>query len=547
MIKESNLTTGLPKKTRSICPECKKIIEADIVEEKGKVVMKKTCNDHGEFKDVVWSDVDYYLWAEEFAMDGIGVRNPRITKDNPDCPADCGLCHAHKSHTVLANLDLTNRCNMSCPICFANANASGYVFEPDLETVVKMMEELRKEEPIPCHAIQFAGGEPTIYPHFLDVLRKGKELGFPQLQVATNGVTFAQDPQYVQDCMEAGLNTIYLQFDGFDDAMYKKVRGYPMVDIKMKALKNIRNTKGGKMSVCLVPTIVNTVNDHELGKIVQFAVDNIDIIHAVNIQPVSFAGRINKKELEEQRFTIPDMVDRVRKQFPILEQRDFFPVPAMTALSEIVAVLHEQPKVTFSSHPHCGVGTFLFIGPKGEVVPITQFVKVTKLLKEMKELAAKTEVKQQKGSIGYKIMKKAGKTKLGKKIVAGKILKKYIMKDKAPEWLDIESLLKPLFEEGDKGSLATFTWNALMIGGMHFQDSYNYDISRVMRCVIHYVVPDLRIIPFCAYNSGPCYREEVESTFSTPAKEWKEKNKGKTIVEPARILQELRKKSRENK
>jgi uncharacterized radical SAM superfamily Fe-S cluster-containing enzyme len=540
MIKDSDLETGLPKKTKSMCPECKKVIEADLLEEKGKVVMKKTCPEHGDFKDTVWSDAEYYLWAEQYATDGIGVVNPKITKENPDCPNDCGLCYAHKSHTVLANLDLTNRCNLTCPICFANANSSGFVCEPDFETIVKMMEELRNEEPIPCHAIQFAGGEPTIYPRFLDVLRKARELGFPQVQIATNGIRFAEDPKFVQDSMDAGLNTVYLQFDGFDDEMYKKVRGYPMVAIKRKALDYIRNTKGGHMSVCLVPTIVNNVNDHEVGKIAQFAVENADIVHAVNYQPVSFAGRINKKELEEQRFTIPDLVDRISKQFPILEKKDFYPVPAMTSLSEIVAVLHETPKVTFSSHPHCGVGTFIFVGPKGEITPITHFVKVSELLKDMKEMAAKTEEKQKKGSISYKIMKKAGKTKLGKRIAAGKLLKKYIIKDKVQEYMDIEALLKPLFEDGDKGSLATFTWNALMLGGMHFQDLYNYDISRVMRCVIHYVTPDLRIIPFCAYNAGPTYRVEVESTCSLSAKEWKEQNKGRTIVEPSPLLQKLK-------
>lgn len=544
MVKETDLVTGLPKKTMSICPECKKVIEADIFQEDGKVKMQKTCPEHGEFKDTVWSDADFYLWAEQFAVDGIGVSNPKVTKDNPNCPADCGLCYAHKSHTVLANLDLTNRCNLTCPICFANANASGFVYEPDLDTVVKMLKELRAEEPIPCHAVQFSGGEPTVYPRFLEVMAKAKELGFPQVQIATNGIRFAADKQFVQDSMDAGLNTVYLQFDGFDNDMYKKVRGYRMLDVKLKALENIRNTKGGHMSVCLVPTIVNTVNDHEVGPIVDFAVKNVDIIHAVNFQPVSFAGRINKKELEEQRFTISDLADRVVDHVPVLKKKDFYPVPAMTALSEIVAVLHETPKVTFSSHPHCGIGTFIFVGPKGEVEPITKFIKVNNLLKDMKEMAAKTEEKQQKGSISYKIMKKAGKTKLGKKIAAGKLLKKYIIKDKVPEWMDVEALLKPLFEDGDKASLATFTWNALMIGGMHFQDGYNYDISRVMRCVIHYVTPDLRIIPFCAYNSGPIYREEIESTYSIPAKEWREKNPGDSIVVKEKILQDLKNKEK---
>jgi len=546
MIKDSELKTGLPKTTESLCPECKKVIEAKIYEEKGKVVMKKTCKEHGTFKDVVWSDAKYYLWAEEFAVDGIGIENPKIGKKNPVCPDDCGLCNIHKSHTVLANLDLTNRCNLTCPVCFANANNSGYVMEPDFETVVKMMQELRNEKPLPCSAIQFAGGEPTIYPHFIEVIKKAHELGFSQVQAATNGIRFAEDAKFVQKCHDAGLNTAYLQFDGFDDNQYRKVRGYPMLAIKKQAMENMRNTKNGHMSVCLVPTIVNKINDDQIGPIVEFAVKNIDIVHAVNFQPVAFSGRINKKELQEHRITIPDVLDRIIDAYPMLTKKDFYPVPSMTSLSEIIGVLNEEPKITFSSHPHCGVGTFVFVGPKGEMVPITQFVRVGDLLKYMGDLAKKTEVKQKAGSLSYKLMKSAGKTSLGKRVAVNKI-KSFIIKDKVPDFIDIEGLLAPLLEKGNKDALAKFTWNALMIGTMHFQDAYNYDVQRVMRCVIHYVTPDLRIIPFCAYNSGPTYRTEIESTYSIPAEQWKKEHDGRPVVEPSVLLQKLKEKMRDER
>jgi uncharacterized radical SAM superfamily Fe-S cluster-containing enzyme len=546
MIKDSEMKKGLPKTTESLCPECKKVIEAKLYEEKGKVVMKKTCKEHGTFKDVIWSDAKYYLWAEQFAVDGIGIENPKISKKKPVCPDDCGLCNIHKSHTVLANLDLTNRCNLTCPVCFANANNSGYVYEPDFETVVKMMQELRKEKPIPCHAIQFAGGEPTIYPHFIEAIKKAHELGFSQVQVATNGIRFAEDAKFVQKCHDAGLNTAYLQFDGFDDNQYRKVRGYPMLAIKKLAIENMRKTKNGHMSVCLVPTIVNNINDDQVGAIVDFAIKNVDIVHAVNFQPVAFSGRINKKELEENRFTIPDLLDRIIDAYPILTKKDFYPVPSMTSLSEIIGVLNEEPKITFSSHPHCGVGTFVFVGPKGEMVPITHFVRIGDLLKDMGDLAKRTEIKQKAGSLSYKIMKSAGKTSLGKRVAVNK-LKSYIIKDKVPDFVDIEGLLAPLLEKGNKDALAKFTWNALMIGGMHFQDAYNYDVQRVMRCVIHYVTPDMRIIPFCAYNSGPTFRTEIESTFSVPAEQWKKEHDGRPVVEPSEMLKKLKEKMRDER
>jgi len=130
LTKESALPVGLPKKTQSLCPECLTVIEATMREENGKVVMEKTCPKHGAFKDVVWSDAKTYLRVEKWAKDGVGVKDPAIPKAK-QCPFDCGLCDLHLSHTALSNVDLTNRCNLKCPICFANANAAGYVYEPE--------------------------------------------------------------------------------------------------------------------------------------------------------------------------------------------------------------------------------------------------------------------------------------------------------------------------------------------------------------------------------------------------------------------------------
>ena len=238
--KPSVLQKGLPKQTQSLCPECKKVISARIYEENGKVMIEKECPEHGKVTDVYWSDVELYLKAEKFAYDGIGVSNA-IIQNAKTCPDNCGMCNLHLSHTVLANLDLTNRCNMKCPICFANANQAGYVYEPDYDTVVKMLETLRDEKPVPCTAVQFSGGEPTIYPRFFDVVKKAKELKFAQVQIATNGIKLAEDPEFAIKCAEAGLNTIYLQFDGMDDSIYQKTRNRPMLDIKIKAIENVRN------------------------------------------------------------------------------------------------------------------------------------------------------------------------------------------------------------------------------------------------------------------------------------------------------------------
>jgi uncharacterized radical SAM superfamily Fe-S cluster-containing enzyme len=521
IIKESELQKGLPKKTKSLCPECASIIDANIVERDGKVMMEKTCPEHGYFEDIYFSDVDLFLRMEEYAHDGTGVDNP-YNPEATECPTDCGLCQMHKSHTVLANVDLTNRCNLRCPVCFANANASGFIVEPTFDEVVEMLAVLRRNRPVPTPSIQFAGGEPTVYPYFLEAVRAAKKLGFAQIQVATNGVLMAQEEGFTQSMVTAGVNTIYLQFDGFDDEMYKEVRGRPMVDIKRRAVESVKEAQPN-MSICLVPTLINTVNDDIVGDIVRYAIDNADVIHAINFQPVAFTGRIDKTERAQKRFTLADMVHRLVDQTDFLKTEHFFPVPSVSVFSELAAVFQNDPKVAFTSHPHCGLATFIFIDEDGTPIPINEFVNVPLLLADVEKAA---------GDIEHAKIKAAAKVKLLKfKLREGR----YIDKKKSPDGIGMVELLSAFYEEGDKKALANFAWRSMMIGGMHFQDRYNYDIERVKRCVIHYAVPDGRIIPFCAYNSGPVFRDEVEKKYAMSNEEYHSfREREETLMEERR-------------
>ena len=523
----SVLETGLPKKTLSLCPECRKLIDARVFEENGDVMMEKECPEHGKFKDRYWSDAKYYLWAERYAYDGDGIINPR-TEYKTDCPGNCGLCSEHKSHTVLANLDLTNRCNLQCPVCFANANEAGYVYEPSYDEVVKMMENLRANRPVTTPAIQFSGGEPTIYPRFFDVVRKARELGFAQVQVATNGLKLANVQGYAQKMKDAGVQTVYLQFDGLKEENYIAARGKPLLKTKLKAIENMRNTKDKPLSTVLVPTIINGVNDDQCGEILKFAIENRDVIRCVNFQPVAFTGRISMKELESQRFTISDLADRLEKQTNFVKKYDFYPVPFVAPISYLASVVSGKDKVSFTSHPHCGVATFLYIDDKGKVTPINRFVDVDGMLGKMNELGDRASgfLAQALLKVGKKVKSKKGRTKAVLKTF-NKHFGQYIDQDKVPDGLNLDEIITGLIATGDRDPLSDFTWKLLMVGGMHFQDAYNYDIARVQRCVIHYAVPDGRIIPFCAYNGGPQYRDEIEKRFSVPLDEWKRSNKGK--------------------
>ncbi|MCL1905034.1 MAG: radical SAM protein [Methanomassiliicoccaceae archaeon] len=511
--KDYGVPKGLPKQTTSICPECKKLISATLSEKDGKVCIDKVCPEHGSFSDIYWSDAEIFLRAENFAYDGVGLRNPmdKTSEGKNVCVNIGGKDFEMLTCTALANIDLTNRCNMRCPICFANANQAGYVYEPDYETIVKMLEMLRSEEPIKCTALQFSGGEPTIYPRFVDLIRKAKELGFAQVQAATNGIEFAKNFDLVKASQEAGLNTIYLSFDGVSDDIYLQARDRKMFDIKLKVLENLRKLEKPP-SVVLVPTIVRGVNDHQIGDIINFALENSDLIRAVNFQPVAFTGRITKEDLTRGRFTLTDLIKAEGEQTGYTSRDDWFPVPVVAPISKLASLLLGENKVTFTTHPHCGIATYLFKDDKGNVIPMPRFVDAEKLSRGFYELSERAEKKKFKKMLIFPLLR---------------LVKECLNEDEMPEGMTRKKFMKimrAIMSDKSKETLAEFSWSMMMIGGMHFQDNYNYDVERVRRCGVHYATPDMRVIPFCAYNGGPEFRAEIEKKFSVPLDEWKAKH-----------------------
>ena len=497
------MSEKLLKKTKSLCPECLKVIEADVVEENGKALIKKECPEHGKFEDIYWSDVELYKRVQKFARVSKGVENPR-TEENQGCPLDCGICPNHKSHTVLGIIDVTNRCNMRCPICFANAAAAGYVYEPTFEQVVEMIHNLRANKPVPTPALQLSGGEPTLREDLPNIVRAAKEAGFPHVEVNTNGIRIAEDLDFVKRLVEAGVNTLYLQFDGVTPEPYKITRGQDVLHHKLKAIENCR--KAGLRSVALVVTLVKGVNDHQVGDIIRFAIKNLDVVKCVNVQPVSFAGRISQKEREKWRITIPDFLKAVEEQTDgQIAVSDFYPVPSVVPISRFIEEYKNRSYVEFTCLEHCGAGTYVF-ADDGKMIPITRFVNVEKLFKMLDEYAEELE----RGGFGIKakIITKALKD------VPGTIDLR-----KAPKRLNLVKIISNILRTGKYSALAEFHERALMIGCMHFMDPYNFCKDRVERCVIHYAVPDGRIIPFCSMNS--IHRPAVERELGVPLGEWK--------------------------
>ncbi|MCL5019668.1 MAG: radical SAM protein [Patescibacteria group bacterium] len=507
------LSFELPYETQSFCPECVTVIPARKFIEGNIVWMEKTCPEHGYFKELIAPDAEVYqsMFHRRFG-DGQGLINPVHTNGN-SCPESCGICGMHASHTALANVDLTNRCDMKCPVCFANANVQGYVTEPDFETIRQMLVNLRAMKPVPCKVVQFSGGEPTLHPRFFDILSAARELGFWHIQIATNGKNMA-DLEFAQRAKESGLHTVYLQFDGLNDEIQWQNRAEKVVEWKFKVFENCRKTG---LRIVLVPTIVRGVNDSEVGAIVRCAVENSDVVTGVSCQPVSFTGRISHKNRLARRYTVTHLALDIEKQTGYLRARDWFPLGCTTPFSRLSSLLSNEPAMMVSCHPDCGAGSFLFVEPKyrKEVKALTDFFDFENALIDIQKMV-------------IKMNGRTPKVQLFSQLQTLSILKKHFNEKKAPTGLTLRRMLGVLDGYKDheigraKGVEESFNYPTVFIAGMHFQDLYNFDIDRVRRCVIHYSAPDNKIYPFCTYNSGPCYRDKIEQSFSVPLTAYKE-------------------------
>ena len=477
------------KQTESLCPECLKVLSATIFEDDGRVYMRKVCPEHGEYTDLYWDSYKDYKRALRFNHLGVKLNNPR-TKVEKGCPYDCGICPEHKSHTVLAIVDVTNRCNLRCPICFAHAGAAGYLYEPTVEEIRGMLKNLMANDPVAPPALQFSGGEPTVRDDLPDLVRMAREMGFFHIEVNSNGIRMAESVDYCRDLKNAGVSTVYLQFDCVTAEPYIIARGHNLLPIKLKALENLK--EAGFRSVVLVPVLVGGVNDDQVGDIIRFAIEHNDVVRCVNFQPVAFTGRINKEDREKMRITIPDLMRLAEEQTDgLIKRSDWYPVPSVVPLVEFISNLKNRNYVNFTAHPHCGMATYLIV-EDNEAKPITQYFDVDGFIEALE--TANKRLKK-----GHKTMAKMTMASATLKKIDMGMLRKYIL---------------PVITHGDYESLSELHHKVIMIGSMHFMDPYNFDLERVSRCVIHYATPDGRIIPFCTMNT--LHRKNVEKKFAQP-------------------------------
>ena len=506
------IVTALPKTVETLCPECSCLLLGRYYEKDGAVWIEKTCPEHGYCRDKISSDPGLYLRATRAGFqDERGVHNPHV-RCAEACPTDCGLCNQHLSTTCLAQIDMTNRCNLTCPVCFASANQSRSVSEPTYDMVVEMMQSLRNLHPYPATALQFTGGEPTLHPEFFKLTRKAREMGFSHIQIATNGITLA-DRTFAERAAEAGLHTLYLQFDGLDDALYRKLRAEPLLEKKLKTIENCREFG---MKICLVPTIVNGTNRDQVPKIFNFAAQNADVISGISYQPVTFTGRISRHELENKRYTLGDLAHDIAAVSGADIERDFQPLNTVAPLSRMLQTLDGKPKIRPSCHSDCAFGSYFFVTPDRQVIPIPKLFDYLRLMNGFNEFAARVERTRPDQRATWK-------DKLDLMFLFMRTYRWSARDFRVTPFTFIKALRGMTDKGHGRGSTGQKTYRTLMAAGMHFMDRYNFDTERVKRCVILYSTVD-GIYPFCTINGGPTFRPFIEAMYAQNADQWQSQN-----------------------
>jgi len=364
---------------------------------------------------------------------------------------------------------------------------------------------LRAQRPIPPNAIQLTGGEPTLHPQIVEIVKAAREAGFEQVQLNTTGINLGLNPDLAVRLRYAGVNTLYLSFDGV--SMHANPKNHWEIPYILDA------SRRAELGIVLVPTVIRGINDKELGAMVNFALNNIDVVRSVNFQPVSLVGRMPDKARESMRITIPGMIKELEEQtHGVINRDDWYSVPYTGVFDKFLEAVTGRYMYDMSIHFACGMGTYLFLDDDKRIIPIPEFVDVIGLNEYLGEKYE--EIKNEKG--------------ISKKMKAARILldvRKFVDEKKQPKSVNFLKLLTNLLVYKSFDSLGALHHNTLFLGAMHFQDEYNYDIERVERCDIHYAMPDGEVLPFCTFNVFPeIYRDKIQRQYSIPAEIWKKEH-----------------------
>ena len=529
---------GWPRTTDSLCPRCvpeirqqiidgklphevllnEKVgeIKAQIIERDGQIIMMKDCPKHGHFEDVMAIDTDFFRHLEE-VFPGRDIR----------AHADEAL-HHHGTSTIkhgrgsVLTIDLTNRCNMMCDPCFMDANQVGFVHELTWDEIKTMLDNAISIKPRRQMSVQFSGGEPTLSPYFLDAVAYARKVGYNSVQAASNGIEFAKSVEFSRQAAEAGLRFVYLQFDGIGNAANEHRKVGNLFDVKLRAIHNLHEAG---VEIVPVTTIVNGINNEQVGKIIQFALDNPKTISFLSFQPVSFTGRdeaVTDERRKAQRYTLSHLAHDVKTQTGLGEPvRDWFPISFMSTFSDWADLIHgpasDWGHLSCGCHPNCGVGMAVMIDKETkEAVPVTAFLNGEQLAKDVAKVndAARGKFLSLFG-MALSLMRNYEPFKAPKHFKLKDLLLKFDKSFGATKNVDKKygSVRGDRTIEDIKRRRQD-RWNFLFIAGMWFQDLFNYDFRRTEQCIIPYATQEGEI-SFCAYNTGVGWRNIIEKMHMT--------------------------------
>ena len=451
--------------TRSICPECKRVIDAQIIIRQNRVFIRKRCPDHGWHEGLISSDAEMYVDSIKFNKPGtIPLEFSTEVKDG--CPLDCGLCPEHKQHICLAMIEVNTGCNLNCPICFANA---GPGYSLTLEQVEGMLDRFVEIEGDP-EVVQFSGGEPTIHPQILDMVQAAKDRGIGQVMINTNGVRIAKDDRFLQELAKL-KPAIYFQFDGLSDETYRAIRGEELLEIKLKALDRLAEAD---LDVALVAAVEKGINEHEVGAVLKFGLAH-PAVRGVVFQPVTHVGR-HLQFNPMERMTIPDVIHGIVDQTDgLFILKDFVPVPCC--------------------FPTCQVNSYALTDGK-EVIPLPRMLDVDKYLDYITNRAIPRLPSAEDIQMALEGLWSAS-------AVAGTDRMAQLIQGACSDGNGSCDIPLGLGED-----LAHVKKYVFQIAIKDFLDAYTFNVKQVMKCCVAVLVPDGRAIPFCAYNSVG-YREQV--------------------------------------
>jgi uncharacterized radical SAM superfamily Fe-S cluster-containing enzyme len=536
---------GWPRTTDSLCPKCvpearKRIldgvddykilinekigeIKAQIIERDGKIIMVKDCPEHGHFEDIMSIDPAMFKHLEE-AFPGRDIQAHNDEK-----------LHNHGTSTIthgrgsVLTIDLTNRCNMMCDPCFMDANQVGFVHELTWHDVKTLLDNAISIKPRRQMSVQFSGGEPTLSPYFLDAVRYARKVGYTSVQAATNGIEFAKSLDFCRQAAEAGLRYAYLQFDGVGNEANSHRAVGNLFDVKVQAIENLFNS-----GVTIIPviTLVNGINNEQVGHVVQFALDNPRKIPFLSFQPVSFTGRdeeVTPERRAAQRYTLSHLAHDVKNQVGIGEPtRDWFPISFVSTFADWADIVHGPEKnfgqMSCGCHPNCGIGMAVMVDKETkEAVPVTAFLHADQLANDLKRVndAARSRWIAITG-MALSLMRNYDPFQSPTHFKLSDLLKKF---DKS-----FGATGKNYGSVHGDNRLADIEkrradrWNFLFIAGMWFQDLFNYDFRRTEQCIIPYATQEGEI-SFCAYNTGIGWRNIIEKMHMTATlTKWYESN-----------------------